>query len=278
MNLEDSIGDILRKARISTQTPAEVAAGLAGLSRESYEQLESTGRAPAGMDWVALGRKLTLDGERLAAQHAGWRPLPARLGTWRELRVITTAGDDMTVNCFLAWDEATREAVLFDTGFTAAPILEHIDTARLDLRHVFITHSHGDHVAALGDIRARFPRARIHSGSRQAPVEHRLRPDECVSVGSLRITHRETPGHAEDGITYVVGGWPEDAPLVAVVGDALFAGSIGGARENLALARRRIREAIFSLPPNTLVCPGHGPLTTVGEEIAHNPWFPVGER
>lgn len=277
MNLEDSIGDILRKARISTQTPAEVAAGLAGLSREAYEQLESTGQVPAGIQWAPLARRLTLDADRLAAQHAGWRPRPARLDTWRQLRVFTTAGDDMTVNCFLAWDEATREAVLFDTGFSAAPILEQVDAAGLDVRHVLITHSHGDHVAALGDVRARFPGARIHCGSAQAPAEHRLRPDEGLQAGCLRITHRETPGHADDGITYVVAGWPGGAPLVAVVGDALFAGSIGGARENLALARRRIRDAIFSLPADTLVCPGHGPVTTVGEELAHNPWFPAGE-
>ncbi|MFM7102436.1 MAG: MBL fold metallo-hydrolase [Verrucomicrobiota bacterium] len=277
MNLEDSIGDILRKARISTQTPAEVAAELAGLAREAYEQLESTGQAPAGIQWAPLARRLTLDAGRLAAQHDGWRPGPARLDTWRQLRVFTTAGDDMTVNCFLAWDEATREAVLFDTGFSAAPVLEQIDAAGLALRHVLITHSHGDHVAALGEVRARFPGARIHSGSAQAPAEHRLRRDEGIQAGCLRITHRETPGHAEDGITYVVAGWPGDAPLVAVVGDALFAGSIGGARENLALARRRIRDAIFSLPADTLVCPGHGPVTTVGEEMAHNPWFPAGE-
>jgi len=58
-----------------------------------------------------------------------------------------------------------------------------------------------------------------------------------------------------------------------VVGDAIFAGSIGGARENLDLARQKIREQIFSLPAGTLICPGHGPLTTVGAERAHNPWF-----
>jgi glyoxylase-like metal-dependent hydrolase (beta-lactamase superfamily II) len=104
-------------------------------------------------------------------------------------------------------------------------------------------------------------------------VDQRNRPNECVQLGSLRISHRETPGHAEDGVTYVVGNWPEDAPHVAIVGDALFAGSIGGAREHLDLARQRIRDQVFSLPPDTLVCPGHGPLSTVGEEQAHNPWF-----
>jgi glyoxylase-like metal-dependent hydrolase (beta-lactamase superfamily II) len=273
MNLEDSIGDILRKARISLQISAEAAAAAATISMEMYQQLETTGRAPVGLAWKALGTLLTLDGDRLQRQYDGWRPDPVDLGIWRELRVITTAGDDMTVNAYLVWDEVTREAALFDTGFDAGPILSMIESEGLTLRHIFITHSHGDHVAALGPIRERHPRARLHSGSKNAPVEHRIRSNDFIMLGSLRVTNRDTPGHADDGVTYIVGNWPDDASHVAIVGDAIFAGSIGGARENLDLARGKIREQIFSLPTETLICPGHGPLTTVAGEKANNPWF-----
>jgi glyoxylase-like metal-dependent hydrolase (beta-lactamase superfamily II) len=123
-------------------------------------------------------------------------------------------------------------------------------------------------------LRQRFPKARIHSGSKNAPVEHRIRSNDFIMLGSLRITNRETPGHAEDGVTYVVGTWPEDGPHVAVVGDALFAGSMGGAGNQLEQARTKVREQIFSLPSATLICPGHGPLTTVEQEKANNPWVP----
>lgn len=273
MNLEDSIGDILRKARTSTQTSAEAAAHAAGLALADYQALEISSVAPGGIEWARLGRQLQIDGPRLQRQHDGWRPAPAQVARWRELRVVTTAGDDMTVNAFLVWDEVTRDAAAFDTGFDATPILDLIQQNHLALRHVFITHSHGDHVAGLAALREHHPRARIHSSSRHAPLDQRNRPNECVPLGSLRISHRDTPGHAEDGVTYVVGNWPEDAPHVAIVGDALFAGSIGGAREHLAVARQHIRDQIFSLPHDTLVCPGHGPLTTVGEECANNPWF-----
>jgi hydroxyacylglutathione hydrolase len=273
MNLEDSIGDIVRKARISTQVSLEEAAGLAGVGVEAYQQFESSGRAPAGLRWAELCGRLTLDAGRLERQHDGWRPGAVDLAGWCELRVFTTAGDDMTVNAYLVWDEVTREAAVFDTGFDAAPILACIEAKGLTLKHLFITHSHGDHIAALGPIRDRHPKVRLHSGSKNAPVEHRVRANDFINLGSLRITNRDTPGHAEDGITYVIGNWPEDAPHVAVVGDAIFAGSIGGARENLELARQKIREQIFSLPAGTLICPGHGPLTTVGAERAHNPWF-----
>ena len=274
MNLEDSIGDILRKARTSTQASAEAAAHAAGIPLALYQAFENGSKAPADLRWLDLGNLLQLDGARLQRQHDGWRPARANPSRWRELRVVSTCGDDMSVNAFLVWDEVTRDAAAFDTGFDAAPILELIRENQLALRHVFITHSHGDHVAGLAALREHHPRAKVHSSSANAPVDQRNRPNECVQLGSLRISHRDTPGHAEDGVTYVVGNWPDDAPHVAVVGDALFAGSIGGAREHLPLARRKIRDQIFSLPPDTLVCPGHGPLTTVGEESANNPWFP----
>ncbi len=74
-------------------------------------------------------------------------------------------------------------------------------------------------------------------------------------------------------MTYIVGGFPEDAPSVAVVGDAVFAGSIGGAPGKGGPTRKVIREQIFTLPGPTLICPGHGPLTTVDEQKQVNPFF-----
>ena len=113
----------------------------------------------------------------------------------------------------------------------------------------------------------------LHTDARGTPPQHRNRRNDFIMLGSLRITNRETPGHAEDGVTYIVGNWPEDAPHVAMVGDAIFAGSIGRGNQSWDLARQKVREQIFTLPAETLICPGHGPLTTVAEEKAHNPFF-----
>ena len=74
-------------------------------------------------------------------------------------------------------------------------------------------------------------------------------------------------------MTYVVGNFPDDAPNVAIVGDCIFAGSIGRGFVSTDLLKEKIREQIFSLPNETLICPGHGPLTTVGLEKANNPFF-----
>jgi glyoxylase-like metal-dependent hydrolase (beta-lactamase superfamily II) len=276
VTLEDSIGDILRKARTSTQVSSEAAAQAAGLKLADYSAVEDSGKPLPGMDFPRLGRLLSLDGAKLKRIAEGWLPAPVDLSLWRELRVITSSdpSDGMKVHAYLVWDEVTREAALFDTGFDAAAIQQLLDENQLQLKHIFITHSHGDHIAALASIREKSPRARIHSSSKNAPVEHRNRPNDFINLGSLRITNRETPGHAEDGVTYVVGTWPEDGPHVAIVGDAVFAGSMGGARDQLSLARQKVIDQIFSLPLETLICPGHGPLTTVAEEKANNPWFP----
>lgn len=273
MNLEDHLGDVLSKARSSSGVSLEEAAAAAGLAPAAYTTLEESGVTDGAVNFSALGARLSLDGAKLAGRSQGWMPRPVQVGRWRELRQITTAGPGFTVNCFLVWDEATRDAALFDTGFEAGPIIDLVERNALELRHLFITHTHADHIAALEPLRARFPKVRLHSNAKGAPPEQRNRPTDFIHVGNLRVTNRDTPGHAEDGVTYVVGNWPDDAPAVAVVGDAIFAGSMGGAKHLAVMAKLKVRDQILSLPPETLICPGHGPLTTVGEERDHNPFF-----
>jgi glyoxylase-like metal-dependent hydrolase (beta-lactamase superfamily II) len=273
VNLEDHFGDIIRKARAMNNVSVVAAAKAAGISEAELSELEESGRSAKKINFIALGKIIGLDPAKLEGIANGWLPGLKDLSQWRELRVFTTAGEGLTVNCYLVWDEATRDAALFDTGLDAKPVLDCIAENQLQLRHVFITHSHYDHVDALPKIREAFPKVRLHSGSKNAPVDQRNKPSEIIHLGGLRITHRETPGHAEDGVTYIVGNWQEDAPHVALVGDAIFAGSIGRGNQSWDLARQKVREQILRLPLETLLCPGHGPLTTVAEEKEHNPFF-----
>ncbi len=273
MNLEDNLGDIISKSRASANVSVQDAAAAAGLSVDEFSAFAETGKITRRPNFQAVAVKLGLHAAKLEGIANGWLPAKRDLGIWRELRMITTAGTGFNVNCYLIWDEVTREAALFDTGFEAQPIFDLIDGNTLQLKHVFITHTHADHVAALDPIRSRFPKVKLHSNARSAPVDQRNRANDFIHLGSLRITNRDTPGHAEDGVTYVIGNWPDDAPSVSVVGDAIFAGSMGGAQQLADLAKQKIRDQIFSLPADTLICPGHGPVTTVGEEKEHNPFF-----
>jgi len=273
MNLEDHLGDIIRKARAMSNVTAPVAATVAGLTEAELAALEDSGQSAKKPDFEKLAPLIGLNASKLRSIAEGWAPTDKDLSRWPELRTITTAGEGITVNCYLIWDEISREAALFDTGWDAAPALKIIEDNKLQLKHLFITHSHPDHIAGVATVREKFPKARVHSSMKNAPVDQRNRPNDFIHLGSLRITHRDTPGHAEDGVTYIIGTWPEDAPHVAIVGDAIFAASMGRGNQSWDVAKQKVRDQILSLPPETLICPGHGPLTTVGEEKEHNPFF-----
>lgn len=272
MPLEDHIGDICRKARLQTKTDMTAAMEAAGVNEALLVAFETDGVEAAPVKIGALAELLGLDVPKAERVAEGWEPVPVDLGRWRELRMVTTA-EGFEVNSFLAWDENTRVAALFDTGWFADEIYLLVEEYGLSLQHLFITHTHGDHVAALGAVRKRFPEVKLHSNSSHAPVAQRVAPGDLVAVGELSVESRLTPGHAEDGVTYVVTGWPDRAPPVVVVGDAIFAGSMGKDFNTPELAQRKIREEIFSLPPEALVCPGHGSMTTIAEELENNPFF-----
>jgi hypothetical protein len=226
MNLEDHLGDIIGKARKMSNISVVSAASAAGISETELAALEETGKCSGKINFAALAPLLGLNAAKLEGIAKGWLPSPKDLSVWREVRVFTTNGDDFAVNCYLVWDEVSRAAALFDTGLDAKPVLDCIAENQLDLKYVFITHSHYDHVEALPKIREAFPKVQVRSNSKSAPVNQRNKTAEIVHLGGLRVTHRDTPGHAEDGVTYMVGNWQEDAPYVAVVGDTILAGSI----------------------------------------------------
>ncbi len=273
MQLEDHAGDIVRKARSLNNLSAAAVAVKTGISEADLTAFEATGTASPKINYSTLAQAVGLNAEKFIAVANGWLPTPRTLANWRELRVFTTAGDGLTVNSYLVWDPATRHAALFDTGVDAQPVLNCIAAEGLSLQHIFITHSHWDHIDALPKFHAAWPEARLHSNIKKVPASQRNQPGETIPLGSLHIAHRDTPGHAEDGVTYLISGWPGNAPLVAVVGDTIFAGSMGGGNGAWELALQKVRAEILSLPPETLLCSGHGPLTTVAEEKAHNPFF-----
>ena len=272
MSLEDHIGDICRKARLQTKTPIGELASLAGLSEVQLQELEAEGVVDADVDLEALALRIDLDVEKLKIIADGWVPESIDLSQWNELRVLTTA-ERFEVNSFVAWDPETSSAAVFDTGWFADDLFGIAEENALKVEHLFISHMHGDHVAAMGDVRGRWPEMRLHSGSISAPKESQVKLDVAVDVGRLSVTARPTPGHAEDGVSYIIDGWGNGVPIVVVVGDAIFAGSMGKDFITPELAQAKVREEILSLPEDTLICPGHGPLTTVGEEKAHNPFF-----
>jgi glyoxylase-like metal-dependent hydrolase (beta-lactamase superfamily II) len=272
MSLEDHIGDVCRKARLQTETPIAEAASMAGLTEAQLKEWETEGEIQATVNVPALAERLGLDAAKAVRVAKGWEPQGVDISRWSELRVVTTA-EGFEVNSFMAWDVGTRVAAIFDTGWFADDLFRIAEENELKVQHLFITHMHGDHVAAIGEVRKQWPEIELHSNNSGAPERSRVVPGEAVAVGGLSVTARLTPGHAEDGVTFVIEGWPHNAPSVAVVGDVIFAGSMGKDFNTPELARAKVRDEILTLPGDTLICPGHGPLTTVVEEQSNNPFF-----
>lgn len=265
--LEDNFEDVVLKAvRGRREARAELAAR-AGIAPEALAALlAGTFDAEAAR---RLAPELGLGAEALVALGEG-RYAP-RVSPPAGLLAFSTPYKDYAVNSFLVWDQATKEAIAFDTGADATGMLAAVAERGLKLAMVLVTHVHGDHIACLEQLVAATGARAFVSEREPAPGAAAIPDGETFALGSLRVEARRTSGHARGGMSYVVSGLA--APLVAV-GDALFAGSMGGGMVSYAEALETNRRALFTLPDDTIVCPGHGPLTTIGLEKRHNPFYP----
>ena len=185
-------------------------------------------------------------------------------------RLILDAG--MTVNCYVLTCKASGNGAVIDPGGQAQLILDAI--ADVQVTHILLTHGHGDHVGALEAI-ADATQAQVCGcerdfalmGGRSRLVTERVDEGWQTAVGELGIDTVSLPGHTGGGIGYYT------APVL-FSGDALFAGSLGGARGDAYLGQiQAVRAKVLSLPEETTIFPGHGPITSVAQELAHNPYF-----
>ncbi len=186
------------------------------------------------------------------------------------LACFNTPFTDMTVNAYLVWDPNTQRAIAFDTGADCGGMLETIRELGVQVDLILLTHTHTDHIIDLTRLK-RETGAKAYVGQdEQFDEAEPFAAGQSFSAGGLQVETRRTSGHARGGITYVIHGLARD---LAIVGDAVFAGSMGGGMVSYADALQTNRESILTLPDSTVLCPGHGPLTTVGEEKRHNPFF-----
>jgi hydroxyacylglutathione hydrolase len=264
--LEDRLSDVLGKAaRGLSLNPAALSEKTGLAESDILSALE--GNASASI-LAKLGPALQLHAPSLEALSVdAIRPDPVDI---EGVAGFNTPFDDMTVNSFLIWDPISRDAAAFDTGADVTELLSVAKEKHLNIRLILITHSHGDHIFDLDRLKERTGAPAWTSEKEPVDGATSFQPGKTFSVGALQITTRLTWGHCQGGVTYVISGLQRP---VAVVGDALFAGSMGGGKISYADALRTNRECLFSLPDNTVVCPGHGPVTSIGEERRHNPFF-----
>jgi len=264
--LEDKFNDIVGKAmrglklsdsQVAEKTGADAAA-VNALREGAWNEATARQVAPA----------LGLGANALAASgNESWAPQPVAIDGFAQ---FNTPYEDMTVNSYLVWDPATGDAIAFDTGADCGGMLDLIAQKKLRVKYILLTHTHGDHIFDLDRLKEKTG-APAFVGDRE-PIEgaESFAAGRSWAIGSLKIESRLTWGHSKGGITFVVIGL---AQPVAIVGDAVFAGSMGGGGISYADALSTNRKEIMTLPDNTIIASGHGPLTTVGEQKIHNPFF-----
>lgn len=195
-------------------------------------------------------------------------------------------------NAALLWDDVSKEAVLTDVGGEAERLLEAVETHQLNLKAIWLTHGHLDHASGVEELTTLHPVPVL--GPHQAdnywlqalpdvtasygfPISqpfiptHWLKEGEALKVGEHTFIVFHIPGHTPGHVVFY-----SQANKLLIAGDVLFRDSIGrtdfpgGNHSDLI---RGIQEKLLSLPDDTRVLPGHGPMTTIGHEKQHNPFL-----
>ena len=264
--LEDEFTDIIGKAQRGLELSESQLAQTSGTSEEAISAMREGKFDRDTIDRIAPPLHLDADALASLAQHE-WLPNDCAV---EGLAQFNTPFHDMKVNAYLVWDPASKKAAVFDSGADCSALLEKSRELGLTIGVILLTHAHPDHVADLGRLVAATGAPVYLSELEQVPNARPLVEGESFEVGGLTIEAILTTGHSAGGMSFFIRGL--DQPI-AIVGDSLFAGSMGGGNVSYADAIRNNCEKILTLPNDTILCPGHGPLTTVAEEKQHNAFF-----
>lgn len=265
--LEDNFSDIVGKAQRGLKLSDADLAARSGVPAAAIERIKGGTVDEAALRKLAPALGLAPDALVQSARK-GWCPPALQVNG---LAQFNTPYEDMTVNSYLVWDAKTRDAAAFDTGADITGMLAVAKERGVTIKLILLTHTHGDHVAALDRLKKETAAPAYVSELEPVQGAQNFKAGKSFEVGSLKIETRQTAGHSVGGITYVISNLERP---VAIIGDALFAGSMGGGIISWSDALANNRKHIFSLPDDTILCPGHGPLTTVREEKRHNPFYP----
>jgi len=214
----------------------------------------------------------------------------------RAYRIETVESAPFSENSYVFWRSGRTEALVIDPGFDVGAIRAILDANHLAPAAILNTHGHVDHIAGNAEMKEGYPEAPLIIGRNEAqllsdpvanlssswmalvspPADRLVDHGERIDLAGVSIEVREIPGHSPGSVVFILD---EFDPPIVFGGDVLFAGSVGrtdlvgGSGPQLFAG---IRAHLYNLPDSTILWPGHGPATTIGEEKRTNPF--VRER
>lgn len=205
-------------------------------------------------------------------------------------RVVSAPFDE---NTYVLRRKDRNDCLVVDPGYGPEQILALLDEQKIVPAAILNTHGHSDHIAGNGALKQRWPDCPLIIGRGDAtkltdaqlnlsarygraitspPADRMVRAGDRVSAAGFDLEVLEIPGHSAGHIVLL---WRENTPNMAFVGDIIFLGSVGRADffdGDFDLLAAGIRAKLFTLPDDTVLLPGHGPATTVGQEKTGNPY------
>ena len=277
MQLEDEFGDIVGKARRGQEVALADLARRVDLSQADLEKIENYELTPDRDAISRLAEVLGLHPKKLQiiADRRYFPLYPSGRPVGGLVVEMMILGKDFQVNGYIVGCTETGKGVVVDPGFEAEKILRTIEATELEIEQVLLTHGHGDHIGALSEVcQAVEVPALINKfdlslmGGLGTKIEGSIVDGETITIGNQSFLAQSTSGHTPGSMSLV-------HEHVAFVGDAMFAGSLGGTRNcrDYESQRGAVREKILGLSDRAVIYPGHGPATTVGEEKVNNPFF-----
>ena len=210
------------------------------------------------------------------------------------LRIHTIITLPFEENTYVLGRETRDDCLIIDPGLEPDKIITHCEKWGRQPVAVLVTHGHSDHIGGLGPLKAQWPECEVVVGVRDAPMLtdpalnlsamfglplRTVPPDrtvvdgDMVELAGIRLRVRDIPGHSPGHVVYLA---EEERPVMAFVGDVIFAGSIGRTDfpgGDLTKLLDGIGKKLFVLPADTVLLSGHGPRTTVGREKVTNPFL-----
>ena len=276
MPLEDEFSDIIKKSRMGQGLSVADIARMTGLPGGDITALERGDPPRDRAEVRALAKALGLRPgplEQIAIDQ--WEPSVASPVSWVE--TVRGSINGYGVQGYVVYDGG--EALLIDTAYNASAMIDVLTQHHLRLVGICLTHGHADHADGIDQI-LKYREAPVYLGlddinllSWRPPADQLKAPEDgqTIAVGRLRVQCLATPGHTPGGICYRVDA---ESQRMCFVGDTLFAGSIGRSNPSTLYQTHlgSVRTKVLGLPPEYRLLPGHGPATTVREELDHNPF------